>query len=235
MRKGFTLIELLVVVSIIALLIAILLPVLGAARKTAIQAQCLSQTRSLAQATFTYLADNKYELPQRLTSFPHRVADAGGDDLNVEIFKPYLGISITTGPADRQGDETLFCPGDLYEARNPSVDIYKYGFITYQFFSFEQGHASWTYTENGSVFQPNTEKVDPIVLGQYPLWGDLCVISQSGGQNVYLGHDAASTLKAPSGMNASYGDGSGGWTPWSECGSYFERGVQQYIWPKLNS
>ncbi|MEM1207709.1 MAG: prepilin-type N-terminal cleavage/methylation domain-containing protein [Planctomycetota bacterium] len=56
---GFTLIELLVVISIIALLIAILLPALGAARQTARRLQSDTQVRGIGQGFFIHSQDNK--------------------------------------------------------------------------------------------------------------------------------------------------------------------------------
>ena len=56
--RAFTLIELLVVMSIIALLIGILMPALGAARTTAMNMKCLSNMRQCAIAHYNYSTDN---------------------------------------------------------------------------------------------------------------------------------------------------------------------------------
>ena len=57
-NRGFTLIELLVVISIIALLIAILLPALGNARQSARAVQCKSNLRQIGVSTTAYTVDN---------------------------------------------------------------------------------------------------------------------------------------------------------------------------------
>ena len=56
-NKTFTLIELLVVISIISLLISILLPALGAARKAAQATQCAANLRQIGVANFAYEND----------------------------------------------------------------------------------------------------------------------------------------------------------------------------------
>lgn len=58
-NSAFTLIELLIVIAVIALLIGILLPALGAARKTARAAVCLNSQRQSAVGMHTYAGDHK--------------------------------------------------------------------------------------------------------------------------------------------------------------------------------
>jgi prepilin-type N-terminal cleavage/methylation domain-containing protein len=62
-RSAFTLIELLTVIAIIGILAAILIPTVGAVRRTAIKSQCASNLRQLGTAVNLYRNDNKNRIP----------------------------------------------------------------------------------------------------------------------------------------------------------------------------
>src|SRR5690554_4586732 len=75
---GFTLVELLAVTGIIAMLIAILLPALQAARRAAGSAGCASNLRQVQAAMFAYAVDHQGTLPWAEVSYP---TGSGADDV----------------------------------------------------------------------------------------------------------------------------------------------------------
>lgn len=65
--NGFTLIELLVVISIIAILMAIMMPALSRAREQARSVQCRSQQRDIGSSIAMYMSDHNNTIPSSET------------------------------------------------------------------------------------------------------------------------------------------------------------------------
>ena len=79
--RAFTLIELLVVVAIIAILAAMLLPALAAAREKARRASCQSGLKQFANAMESYLGDyNQYYPSSHCYAPVYDRTDCGGAD-----------------------------------------------------------------------------------------------------------------------------------------------------------
>jgi len=133
LRRAFTLIELLIVIGIIAVLVALLLPILGRAREAARCAQCAANCRSISQALIAYAMQNNSFLPASEnpgvfwspTSYrayyfqPGSFSDSGKQNLDLShgLVMPYLGDSIDTRAA------MMRCPDANPAAPNYSYDI----------------------------------------------------------------------------------------------------------------
>jgi len=120
-NSGFTLIELLVVISIIGLLMAILIPVLGSAREQGRGVACAANLRNLGLALVSYIDDNEQWLPP---AEPRDKSDVTSHDnwylntvlmanMDVDPQRDADG-SVLGPPADRT---VLTCPSH----RNPTM------------------------------------------------------------------------------------------------------------------
>ena len=105
---GFTLIELLVVIAIIAILAAILLPVLEQAQKRALSMQCLANQRQLAMAWNMYASDNRDNL------VPNR-------GLNGATGVVYSGNPLIEPQLLPGGANCDWCPGDFQSPNQADV------------------------------------------------------------------------------------------------------------------
>jgi len=98
-RRGFTVTELLVVMAVIALLAALLFPVLKSAGAKAKSAQCLGNLRSLGTALNVYLGEHDMKMPELAAG---RESKAEEKPVIDTVLLPYVkDARVFACPADR--------------------------------------------------------------------------------------------------------------------------------------
>ncbi|MCF7957172.1 MAG: type II secretion system GspH family protein [Phycisphaerae bacterium] len=118
-KTGFTLIELLVVISIIALLVAILMPALSKARESARRIKCEVQLSNWGKAIFMYQGDNDDKLMKTVTrwggrAYPHYISSVpipnSDGEWNLHGINPYIEAFGQDYTRDGKVNEMVTCP-----------------------------------------------------------------------------------------------------------------------------
>ncbi len=147
--RTFTLIELLVVIAIIAILAAMLLPALSAARERARNANCISKLKQVGVAVLMYAGDNQSMMPGSL-----HCAACGGSASGGQLYSymaphcnmcsaliggGYMGVQddLAQGYLD-QVDRYFVCPSD---SANASVQVTRA--TSYWVFMFDNKFGSY--------------------------------------------------------------------------------------------
>jgi prepilin-type processing-associated H-X9-DG protein/prepilin-type N-terminal cleavage/methylation domain-containing protein len=137
-RRAFGLVELLIVLSIIALLIALLLPTVRNARQEAMSLKCMSQMRQLGGAASIYTYENHGWLASSDTAgplYPQNFTDSAGTKIFPTVDSSHTWVGwVDGGPtAAALQNGTLWkylrlaaiykCPSDFNEYRTRSYSM----------------------------------------------------------------------------------------------------------------
>ncbi len=119
-RKAFTLIELLVVISVIAILAAILMPSLSAARESARRTGCRNNLKQLGIYFTQFAGDNDGWYPWGRT--PPKIDLATDGVLNDQGSFRFVVTNLASRGYIREG-KVLICPSDKVEGAGANIPV----------------------------------------------------------------------------------------------------------------
>jgi len=103
--RGFTLIELLVVIAIIAILAALLLPVMGRAKESARGTTCLGHLRQIGVALQLYVDANNQRLPvmydRTLSTDTNAPSTNAGPSVDLVLGSELVNLNVLRCPSDQ--------------------------------------------------------------------------------------------------------------------------------------
>ena len=209
---AFTLIELLVVISIIALMVAILLPALTKAREQAKQIKCLSNTRQIVIGLASYAMDNDGLYPALFGGWSQRSWGSYATATSGNLIGP--GLLQTQGYINSW--EVFYCPSRSDTAW-PGVRVLdRSTYVTVN--GYEVPNAT-CYNYRGWLEPPRGNGAHD--------WSEPTVARMAVTADLVINADIA--LEAhETGTNVGYSDGSGQhvnfdneFTPWAGSGSSY--------------
>ncbi len=227
---GVTLVEMLVVIAIIAILAAILLPVLGSAKAKADKIQCASNLRQWGAAITMNAGDNSGFFPDNTQP---GAADLAWMAYNLSnVFYPvylYRNKPGTSVSGLRSQNDVFYCPTDVAvresESRGNLPNVIGYNYLPRRSRTTNLWGVSWNYDANGvgawclkrpkldGPYRKAPVMIDRLQRTQFKGWSDVNIYNQK----VYPDSTHPGARNVPVGGNFLFEDARVEWEKFNEA------------------